>query len=66
MDPDTLHTQDTLTSALGGLNWYLSGHEHKLQFDFGVVTTHLSAADTGTGAVTLIENRARLQYTIVF
>lgn len=66
MDPDTLHTQDTLTSTLGGLNWYLSGHEHKLQFDFGVLTTHLSALDTGTGAVTLIENRARLQYTIVF
>ena len=66
MDPDTLHTQDTLTSGLGGLNWYLSGHEHKLQLDFGVLTTHLSAADTGAGAVTLIENRARLQYTIVF
>ena len=66
MDPDTLHTQDTLTSGLGGLNWYLNGHEHKLQLDFGVLTTHLSAADTGVGAVTLIENRARLQYTIVF
>ncbi|MEP6600788.1 MAG: porin [Nitrospirota bacterium] len=66
MDPDTLHTQDTLSSGLGGLNWYLSGHEHKLQLDFGVLTTHLSAADTGAGAVTLIENRARLQYTIVF
>src|SRR5207249_5352079 len=26
MDPDTLHTQDTLTSELGALNWYLSGH----------------------------------------
>jgi hypothetical protein len=44
----------------------LNGHEHKLQLDFGVLTTHLSAADTGAGAVTLIENRARLQYTIVF
>jgi len=66
MDPDTRRTQDTLTSALGGLNWYLNGHENKLQFDFGVLTTHLSAADTGSGAVTLIENRARLQYTIVF
>ena len=66
MDPDTHSAQDTLTSALGGLNWYLNGHEHKLQFDYGVVTTHLSAVDTGGGAVTLIENRFRLQYTIVF
>lgn len=66
MDPDTLRAQDTLTSALGGINWYLNGHENKLQFDFGVLTTHLSAADTGSGAVTLIENRARFQYTLVF
>lgn len=66
MDPDTRLAQDTFTSALGGLNWYLNGHEHKLQLDYGVVTTHLSAADTGSGAATLIENRARLQYTIVF
>jgi hypothetical protein len=66
MDPDTLRAQDTITSAVGGLNWYLSGHEHKLQLDYGVITTRLSAADTGTGAVSLIENRARLQYTIVF
>src|SRR5437867_2204777 len=66
MDPDTHSAQDTLTSALGGLNWYLNGHEHKLQFDYGVVTTHLSAVDTGGGAVTLLENRFRLQYTIVF
>ena len=66
MDPDTLRAQDTMTSTVGGLNWYFSGHEHKLQFDYGVITTHLSAADTGVGAVTLIENRARLQYTIVF
>jgi phosphate-selective porin len=66
MDPDTHSAQDTLTSALGGLNWYLNGHEHKLQFDYGVVTTHLSAVDTVGGAVTLIENRFRLQYTIVF
>jgi phosphate-selective porin len=66
MDPDTLRAQDTMTSAVGGLNWYLSGHEHKLQLDYGVITTRLSAADTGTGAVSLIENRARLQYTIVF
>ncbi|HZC68527.1 MAG TPA: porin [Nitrospirales bacterium] len=65
MDPDTHLSQDILTSAVGGLNWYLNGHEHKLQFDYGVVTTHLSAVDVG-GAVTLIENRARLQYTIVF
>ena len=66
MDPDSLRTQDTMTSSVGGLNWYLSGHEHKLQLDYGVITTRLSAADTGTGAVSLIENRARLQYTIVF
>ena len=66
MDPDTLRSQDTITSGVGGINWYLSGHEHKLQFDYGVITTRLSAADTGTGAVSLIENRARLQYTIVF
>ena len=66
MDPDTHLSQDILTSAVGGLNWYLSGHEHKLQFDYGVITTHLSAVDTGSGAATLIENRARLQYTIVF
>jgi hypothetical protein len=66
MDPDTLRAQDTMTSTVGGLNWYLSGHEHKLQLDYGVITTRLSAADTGSGAVTLIENRARLQYTIVF
>ena len=65
MDPDTRRAQDTLTSVLGGLNWYLNGHEHKLQFDFGVLNTHLNAQDVG-GAVTLIENRARLQYTIVF
>jgi hypothetical protein len=65
MDPDTLRPQDTMTSAVGGLNWYLSGHEHKLQVDYGVLTTRLSAADAG-GAVSLIENRARLQYTIVF
>ena len=66
MDPDTRRAQDIMTSALGGLNWYLSGHEHKLQLDYGVITTRLSAVDTGSGAVTLIENRARLQYTIVF
>lgn len=66
MDPDTRRAQDVITSALGGLNWYFSGHEHKLQLDYGVITTHLSAADTGTGAVTLLENRVRLQYTIVF
>jgi hypothetical protein len=66
MDPDTRRTQDTLTSALGGINWYLNGHENKFQLDFGVLTTHLSAADTGSGAVTLIENRVRVQYTIVF
>jgi hypothetical protein len=66
MDPDTLRAQDILTSVVGGLNWYLIGHEHKLQFDYGVVTMHLSAVDTGSSATTLIENRARLQYTIVF
>jgi len=66
MDPDTRLSQDVLTSAVGGLNWYISGHEHKVQFDYGVITTRLSAADTGTGAASLIENRARLQYTIVF
>jgi hypothetical protein len=66
MDPDTRLSQDILTSAVGGLNWYLNGHEHKLQLDYGVITTRLSAADTGTGAATLIENRGRLQYTIVF
>jgi len=66
MDPDTHAAHDILTSTIGGLNWYLSGHEHKLQLDYGVITTRLSAADTGTGAVSLIENRARLQYTIVF
>jgi hypothetical protein len=66
MDPDTRRAQDIMNSVLGGLNWYLSGHEHKLQLDFGVITTRLSAADTGTGAVSLIENRSRLQYTIVF
>ena len=58
--------EDVLTSAVGGINWYISGHEHKVQFDYGVITTRLSAADTGTGAASLIENRARLQYTIVF
>jgi len=66
MDPDTRAAQDLMTSGVGGVNWYLNGHEHKLQFDYGVITTHLSAADTGGGAVTLIENRFRLQYTIVF
>ena len=66
MDPDTRAAQDLMTSGVGGVNWYLNGHEHKLQFDYGVVTTHLSAADTLSGAVTLIENRFRLQYTIVF
>ena len=66
MDPDTLRAQDIITSVVGGLNWYLIGHEHKLQFDYGVVTMHLSAVDTGSSAATLIENRARLQYTIVF
>jgi len=66
MDPDTHLSQDTLTSALGGLNWYLNGHEHKVQLDYGVLTTHLNAVDTGNGAATLLENRFRLQYTIVF
>src|SRR5437773_2088160 len=66
MDPDTRAAQDLMTSGVGGVNWYLNGHEHKLQFDYGVVTTHLSAVDTLSGAVTLIENRFRLQYTIVF
>src|SRR5712692_8277320 len=66
MDPDTRAAQDLMTSGVGGVNWYLNGHEHKLQFDYGVVTTHLSAADTLSGAVTLIENRFRFQYTIVF
>lgn len=66
MDPDTRLAQDIITSAVGGLNWYLSGHEHKLQLDYGVITTRLSAVDTGSGAATLIENRGRLQYTIVF
>jgi len=42
-----------------------------LQFDFGVITTRLNGADSVNGGViggnvTLIENRARLQYTIVF
>jgi hypothetical protein len=65
MDPDTQATQDLLTSGVGGLNWYFSGHEHKLQADYGVITTRLSAPDVG-GAASLIENRFRLQYTIVF
>lgn len=65
MDPDTRLGHDLITSAVGGLNWYLSGHEHKLQLDYGVITTRLSGADVG-GNVSLIENRARLQYTIVF
>lgn len=65
MDPDARAVQDLLTSGVGGLNWYFSGHEHKLQADYGVITTRLSAADVG-GAVSLIENRFRLQYTIVF
>jgi len=65
MDPDTRAAQDIITAGLGGLNWYLSGHEHKLQFDYGMVATRLGGADVG-GNVTLIENRARLQYTIVF
>jgi len=55
MDPDTLRAQDIITSVVGGLNWYLIGHEHKLQFDYGVVTMHLSAVDTGSSATTLIE-----------
>src|SRR5438093_13233551 len=71
MDPDTRLGHDLLTSAVGGLNWYFSGHEHKLQFDFGVITTRLNGADSVNGGViggnvTLIENRGRLQYTIVF
>jgi len=65
MDPDTRAAQDIITSGLGGLNWYLSGHEHKVQLDYGVITTRLSVADVGR-AVSLIENRFRLQYTIVF
>lgn len=65
MDPDTRAAQDLITSGLGGLNWYLHGHEHKVQLDYGVITTRLSAADVG-GAVSLLENRFRLQYTIVF
>lgn len=65
MDPDTRLGHDLITSGVGGLNWYFSGHEHKLQFDYGVITTRLSGADVG-GDATLIENRARLQYTIVF
>ena len=65
MDPDTRAAQDLMTSGLGGLNWYLNGHEHKVQLDYGVITTRLSAADAG-GAVSLSETRFRLQYTIVF
>jgi hypothetical protein len=65
MDPDTRLGHDLITSGVGGLNWYFSGHEHKLQFDYGVITTRLGGGDVG-GNVTLIENRARLQYTIVF
>jgi phosphate-selective porin len=65
MDPDTRAAQDLITSGLGGLNWYLHGHEHKVQLDYGVITTRLSAADAG-GPVSLIETRFRLQYTIVF
>ncbi|TSA02891.1 MAG: hypothetical protein D4R81_04185 [Nitrospiraceae bacterium] len=65
MDPDTRAAQDLMTSGLGGLNWYLNGHEHKVQLDYGVITTRLSAADAG-GAILLSENRFRLQYTIVF
>jgi phosphate-selective porin len=65
MDPDTRAAQDIITAGLGGLNWYLSGHEHKVQLDYGVITTQLSVADVGR-AVSLIENRFRLQYTIVF
>ncbi len=65
MDPDTRLGNDLITSGVGGLNWYLNGHEHKLQFDYGVITTRLSGADVG-GNASLIENRARLQYTIVF
>jgi hypothetical protein len=65
MDPDTRLGHDLITSGVGGLNWYFSGHEHKLQFDYGVLTTRLGGADVG-GNVSLIENRGRLQYTIVF
>ena len=65
MDPDTRLGNDLITSWVGGLNWYLNGHEHKVQLDYGVITTRLSAADAG-GAVSLSENRFRLQYTIVF
>jgi len=65
MDPDTRAAQDLLTSGVGGLNWYVNGHEHKMQLDYGVITTRLSAADAG-GAVSLRENRFRLQYTIAF
>src|SRR5712692_10445223 len=65
MDPDTRLGHDLITSGVGGLNWYFSGHEHKLQFDYGVITTRLGGADVG-GNITLIENRGRLQYTIVF
>ncbi len=65
MDPDTRLGHDLITSAVGGLNWYLSGHEHKLQFDYGVITTRLAGADVG-GNASLVENRFRLQYTIVF
>lgn len=65
MDPDTRLGHDLITSAVGGLNWYLSGHEHKLQLDYGVITTRLAGADVG-GDASLVENRARLQYTIVF
>jgi phosphate-selective porin len=65
MDPDTRLPHDIMTSALGGLNWYVNGHEHKVQMDYGVITTRLSAADVG-GNATLLENRFRLQYTIVF
>lgn len=65
MDPDTRLSQDLITSGVGGLNWYLNGHEHKVQLDYGVITTRLSVADVGR-AVSLIENRFRLQYTIVF
>ena len=65
MDPNTRAAQDLMTSGLGGLNWYLNGHEHKVQLDYGVITTRLSAADAG-GAVLLSETRLRLQYTVVF
>ncbi len=65
MDPDTRLGHDLITSGVGGLNWYLNSHEHKLQVDYGMITTRLGGADVG-GNVTLIENRARLQYTIVF